>query len=173
MVTCIWIHFGSDIVPILRGIVVSPKNHKGKNNTVVWVTCVQFVANNGFTLTVTYCHRVTRSTFSARAACALDWKPSPSLPTLPPIDTPNCRVSKKKQSCGKVGGRKVVEVRIVIGVFTFYFVGLQSTKFIHHKNIILLVCIYYTLFATIANLKLQCMWGYYPAYLKINFVSSR
>ena len=85
---CTWIHFGSGIVPILRGIVVETKNYKGKNNTVVWVTCVQFVAHNGFTLTVTYHHRVTRRTFSARAACALTWKPSPSLPTLPPIDTP-------------------------------------------------------------------------------------
>ena len=60
------------------------------------------------------------------------------------------------------GGREVVDVRFVMGVFTFYFVDLQGTKFIHHKNIILFICTYCTLFATIANLESQ----YYPTYVK-------
>ena len=62
------------------------------------------------------------------------------------------------------GGIEVVDVRFVMGVFTFNFVDLQSTKFIHHKNIILLVCTYCILFATIENLESQ----YYPTYVKIN-----
>ena len=65
--------------------------------------------------------------------------------------------------------REVVEVQFVMGVFTFYFVDLQSTKLTHHKNIILLVCTYCTLFATIANLESQ----YYLTYVNIGFVIIR
>ena len=71
---------------------------------------------------------------------------------------------KKSNPMVQWGRREVVDMEFVMGVFTFYFVDLQSTKFIHHKNIILIVCTYCTLFATTANLESQ----YYPTYVKIN-----
>ena len=42
-------------------------------------------------------------------------------------------------------GERVVDMGFVMGVFSFYFVDLWSTKFKHHKNIILIVFIYCTL----------------------------
>ena len=51
---CGWMHKSTLVVLYsLRGIMVGTKNHR-KNNTVVWVTCVQFLAHNGFTLNVPY-----------------------------------------------------------------------------------------------------------------------
>ena len=72
------------------------------------------------------------------------------------VCTQNVGCQRKKQSHGTVGGeREVSDVRFVMGVFTFYFVDLQSNKFIHHQIIILIICTYCNLLARIATLESQ------------------
>ena len=51
------------------------------------------------------------------------------------------------------GGREVVDVGFVVGVFTFNFVYLHSTKAQPYENVILIVCTYCTLLATLMNLE--------------------
>ena len=53
-------------------------------------------------------------------------------------------MSNTKQSYVTVGGEQVVDAGFVMGVFTFYFVDLQSTI----TNTILIMCKYYTLLPT-------------------------
>ena len=67
-----------------------------------------------------------------------------------------------------MGGRGVVDVGFVMGVFISYFDDLQSTKAQPHKNIILMEYAYCTLLAMVASLESQ----YYPTWVKNSFVCS-